>query len=87
MTVTITLTDYPPSLPRVNQTAPVPRRIRAVLNNRIVVDTTSALYVWEWAHYPQYYVPLGDVNPEALVDEHHEERLSRGTACRFGLTV
>jgi hypothetical protein len=35
--------DYPSPLPQVNQTAPVPRRIRAVLNGRVVLDTTSAL--------------------------------------------
>ncbi len=42
------MSDYPVSLPQVNQTAPVPRRIRAVLNRQVVLDTTSALYVWEW---------------------------------------
>jgi uncharacterized protein (DUF427 family) len=47
----------------------------------------SALYVWEWNRYPQYYIPIGDVDPEALVDEQHEQRLSRGTARRYGLTV
>ena len=45
------MTDYPSPLPTVNQTAPVPRRIRAVLNGRVVLDTTSALYVWEWERY------------------------------------
>jgi uncharacterized protein (DUF427 family) len=25
------------------------------------VDTTSALYVWEWSHYPQYYIPVDDM--------------------------
>ena len=58
-----------------------------MLNRRQVVDTSSALYVWEWNRYPQYYIPIGDVDPEALVDEQHEQRLSRGTARRYGLTV
>lgn len=79
------MTDYPPSLPRVNQTAPVPRRIRAVLNRHVVLDTTAALYVWEWEHYPQYYIPIADVDPAVLVDEQHEQQLSRGTARRYGL--
>ena len=57
------MADYPPSLPQVNQTAPVPRRIRAQLNGHVVLDTTSALYVWEWEHYPQYYIPVSDVDP------------------------
>ena len=56
------MTHYPPPLPQVNQTAPVPRRIRAVLNGRVVLDTTAALYVWEWERYPQYYIPLADVD-------------------------
>jgi uncharacterized protein (DUF427 family) len=81
------MSDYPLSLPQVNQTASVPRRIRAVLNGRVVLDTTSALYVWEWEHYPQYYIPVDDVDPAVLVDEQHEQRLSRGTARRYGLAV
>jgi uncharacterized protein (DUF427 family) len=81
------MNDYPPPLPQVNQTAPVPRRIRAVLNGRVVLDTTSALYVWEWPHYPQYYIPIADVDPAVLVDERHEQKLSRGTANRYGLHV
>jgi uncharacterized protein (DUF427 family) len=79
--------DYPPPLPALNHTAPVPRRIRAMLNGRVVIDTISACYLWEWPHYPQYYIPLTDVDPAALVDEHREERLSRGTARRYGLSV
>jgi hypothetical protein len=36
-------------LPPVNHTAPVPGRIRAVLDGRVVADTTPALNVWEWS--------------------------------------
>ena len=53
----------------------------------MVVDTTSALYVWEWSHYPQYYIPVGDIDPAMLVDEQHEQKLSRGTARRHALQV
>jgi len=77
---------YPAPLPPVNHTAPVPRRIRAVLNGHLVVDTTSALYVWEWSHFP-HYIPVDNIDPAVLVDEQHEQRLSRGTARRFGLQV
>ncbi len=80
-------TDYPPSISTTNQTAPVPRRIRAMLNGRTVLDTTSALYVWEHPSYPQYYIPVADIDPAVLVDEQHEQKLSRGTAHRYGLTV
>ena len=79
--------DYPLTLPPVNHTAPVPRRIRATLAGQTVLDTMSALYVWEWSHYPQYYIPLADIDPAVLVDEQHEQKLSRGTARRYSLQV
>ena len=50
-----------------------------------VLDTTRALYVWEWPHYPQYYVPIADVDPDLLVDEQHAQHLHRGTAHRHSL--
>ncbi len=78
---------HPLALPSANHTAPVPRRIRAVLNGRVVVDTISALYVWEWSHYPQYYIPVGDIDPVMLVYEQHEQKLSRATARRYALQV
>jgi uncharacterized protein (DUF427 family) len=79
--------DYPGMIAPVNHIEPVPRRIRAFLGGQAVLDTTSAVYVWEWANYPQYYIPLADVDGEALVDEEREEHLSRGTARRHGLRV
>ena len=53
--------DYPAPPVRANHVEPVPRRIRAVLAGKTVVDTTAARYVWEWPPFPQYYVPLADV--------------------------
>ena len=53
----------------------------------MILDTTRALYVWEWPNYPQYYVPIADVNPDYLVDEQHPQRLQRGAAQRYGLRV
>jgi uncharacterized protein (DUF427 family) len=81
------VTDYPRMITPVNHIEPVPRRIRAVLAGEIVLDTVAAVYVWEWPNYPQYYVPIEDVRADLLVDEQHEQRLSRGTARRFGLRV
>ena len=80
-----TVSDYPQALVPVDHVGPVPRRVRAVLDGRVVVDTTSARYVWEWPYYPQYYLPFDDVTPGVLVDEAHEEHLRRGTAMRLGL--
>jgi uncharacterized protein (DUF427 family) len=79
--------DYPPMIATVDLIEPAPRRVRASLGGRTVFDTTAALYVWEWANYPQYYIPLADVAVEFLVDEGHEQTLSRGTARRHGLRV
>ena len=81
------MNDYPPFLPQVDMTAAVPRRIRAVIGGHVVLDTTAALYVWESARYPHYYIPVADIDPDVLVDEQHERRLHRGTACRYGLRV
>src|ERR1700736_6339325 len=81
------MVDYPLPLVAVNHVEPSPRRVRGFLGNSLVFDTTRALYVWEWAHYPQYYIPLSDVRSDVLVDEDHPQRLRRGTARRHGLRV
>ncbi len=81
------MVGYPQMIVPVNHIEPVPRRIRASLNGSMVLDTTRALYVWETVNYPQYYIPFADVDPAALVDEEHPEKLSRGPARRYGLRV
>jgi uncharacterized protein (DUF427 family) len=55
--------DFPPSAAKTDDVARVPRRIRGYLAGTLVLDTTAALYVWEWPYYPQYYVPVTDVLP------------------------
>jgi len=62
------MSNFPPPLTVLNQTAPVPRRIRGTKDGETLVDTARALYVWEWPHYPHYYVPRADVNMEAFVE-------------------
>jgi uncharacterized protein (DUF427 family) len=62
------MSNFPPPMTTVNQTAPVPRRIRGTKDGETLVDTTRALYVWEWPHYPQYYLPRADVNMAAFVE-------------------
>jgi uncharacterized protein (DUF427 family) len=69
--------DYPQTITPINHIEPVPRRIRGYLGGRMIFDTVSARYVWEWERYPQCYIPLADVDPGALVDEDHPQRLSR----------
>jgi uncharacterized protein (DUF427 family) len=77
------MTDYPKSITRINHVESVPRRIRAVHGGRAVVDTVAAHYVWEWAHYPPYYVPRGDVLEDALVAEGQTEDTPQGTVQWF----
>ena len=81
------MSGYPKSIVPVNHVEPVPRRVRALLGGRIVLDTNAAIYVWEWPYYPQYYLPLADIQADLLVDEDHEEPLGRGTAKRYGIRL
>jgi uncharacterized protein (DUF427 family) len=70
-----------------NHVEPVPRRIRAFLAGQAIIDTTRARYVWEWPNYPQYYIPVGDVRRETLVQEGDNEDTPRGVVERYGLRV
>jgi uncharacterized protein (DUF427 family) len=79
--------DYPRRNVEVDHIEPVPRRVRGMVAGQTVFDTTDARYVWEWEHYPQYYIPVADVRPGVLLDEDREEHLKRGTARRHGLRV
>ncbi|MEL6985444.1 MAG: DUF427 domain-containing protein, partial [Actinomycetota bacterium] len=42
------------------------RWVRARVGNQQVIDTTDARYVWEHRYYPQWYIPVGDVNAEIV---------------------
>jgi uncharacterized protein (DUF427 family) len=81
------VSDYPRMIVPVDHVEPVPRRIRAVLGGEVVLDTTRALYVWEWPGYPKYYVPTPDLNTGLLVDEERTERDARGLVRLHGLVV
>jgi uncharacterized protein (DUF427 family) len=72
--------DYPAMIAPVNHVEPVPRRIRAFLGGEKVLDTTRALYVWEWPYYPQYYIPLPDVRRDLLIPEERTQQTGRGVA-------
>jgi uncharacterized protein (DUF427 family) len=79
--------DYPKNIVPVDHVEPVPRRIRAVLGGEVVLDTTKALYVWHRTAYPQFHIPIGDVNTTLLIDEGRSERVPSGTAQLQGLRV
>jgi uncharacterized protein (DUF427 family) len=72
------MSDYPAAITATNHVAPVPRRIRAFAGGQKVIDTTRALYVWEWPNYPQYYIPLADVRTDLLEPEGHTQQTARG---------
>jgi uncharacterized protein (DUF427 family) len=61
------MSHVPPAITQINHIAPVPRRIRCMKGDATLVDTTRALYVWEWPYYPHYYVPQADVKMDAFV--------------------
>ncbi|MCX4472579.1 DUF427 domain-containing protein [Micromonospora sp. NBC_01655] len=77
--------SYPKAIVPVGHVEPVPRRIRAYVGGVPLLDTTGARYVWEMPPYPQYYVPLADVDRRLLVDEGRVERTPRGTARVHGI--
>jgi uncharacterized protein (DUF427 family) len=79
--------DYPAMIATVNHVEPVPRRIRAFLGGEKVLDTTRALYVWEWPYYPQYYIPLADVRRDLLIPEGHTQQTGRGVTEPHSLRV
>ncbi len=81
------MNDYPTVITPVNHVEPAPRRIRAFLAGETILDTTRALYVWEWPNYPQYYIPLDDVRRDLLVREEHLQQTRRGPTELHGLRV
>ena len=79
--------DYPQIIVPVDHVEPVPRRVRATLAGQVVLDTTRALYVWEWPNYPQFYIPMDDVNRDLLVDEQHAQHGHRGHTQLYALAA
>ncbi|TCC33734.1 DUF427 domain-containing protein [Kribbella sindirgiensis] len=74
------MSAYPEPLVPPGGIAPVPRRIRAILDDRVVLDTTDAIYLWEFPPYPQYYVPLADVADGVLTDTGETKEFAHGVA-------
>ncbi len=79
------MTEYPRNIVPGNPVEPVPRRVRAYLDNRVVIDTTDALYVWQSPSFPQFHIPMADIEAGLLVDERTEHHLRSGTAKRYGI--
>jgi uncharacterized protein (DUF427 family) len=79
--------DYPMMITAPNHVEPVPRRVRATLNGEAVLDTTKALYCWEWPYYPQYYIPLNDVKEGLLFAHGYTQHSPRGALSVHGVRV
>ncbi|MGN6607842.1 MAG: DUF427 domain-containing protein [Jatrophihabitans sp.] len=79
--------DFPPMAATTGRVEPAPRRVRGLLAGHTVVDTVAARYVWEHERYPQYYLPVADIDASVLVDEGRTQHLRFGTARRHGLRV
>ena len=77
--------DYPAPPVPTGHVEPCPRRVRGVFGGRLLFETVGTRYVWEFPYYPQYYVPLADIDTAALVDEHVEQTTARGTARQHGM--
>jgi uncharacterized protein (DUF427 family) len=63
--------DYPKMLVDAGHVQPAPRRVRGTKGTAVVFDTTNALYLWEWPNYPQYVIPLADVDQAHLPGLRH----------------
>jgi uncharacterized protein (DUF427 family) len=79
------MNDYPAAVMPPSRVQPAPRRVRGMIGEEVVVDSTRALYCWEWSHYPQYYFPLADVRADLLVPTNATQRGPFGEAELHGL--
>ena len=67
---------------------PTRRRLRNVFNGRTIVDTTNALVLFEHDHLPVYYVPVADIDAEALVPSDKASHCPRkGDASYWSIVV
>jgi uncharacterized protein (DUF427 family) len=76
---------YPESIARENHVAPAPRRVRGIAGGTVIFDTLRALYVWEWAQYPQYYLPREDVDLETLAASGAPHETPQGLVQSYAL--
>ena len=77
--------NHPGTIVPAGHVEPAPRRVRAVLDGTVVLDTVRALYLWEWPYYPWYYIPLADARTDLLVDGHPEEAPGGIAVLGYGL--
>ncbi|BDX30635.1 hypothetical protein TUM20985_11820 [Mycobacterium antarcticum] len=76
---------YPQMAAERGRVEPAPRRVRGLVGGQVLFDTTAARYVWEVPYYPQYYIPLNDVNTELLHDENHSQHVQFGPSRLYSI--
>jgi uncharacterized protein (DUF427 family) len=54
------------------------KRVRTYLAGELVADTKTPVLVWEWPHYPTYYIPAADVRAELVPSGRTEHSPGRG---------
>jgi uncharacterized protein (DUF427 family) len=69
-------------------TEPNARRVRAVVANVVVADSSNSLYLFETNHLPMYYIPRADVRLDLLeATEHHTHCPYKGDASYYSIVV
>lgn len=61
------LPGHPVMAAQTGRVEPCPRRVRGLVGQQVVFDTTRGLYVWEHPRYPQFHIPVADVANQLLV--------------------
>jgi uncharacterized protein (DUF427 family) len=79
------MSGVPKAIVPVGHVAPVPRRVRAILGGITVLDTTRALYLWDWPYYPRFQIPAEDLAADVLIEASVQERDRHGTLVRSDL--
>ena len=79
------MSDYPAPPVPANHVEPVPRRVRAFLGGRTIVDTTERPLRLGVARLPAVLHPARRRPPDVLVDEGTTEETPRGDVELFGL--
>jgi uncharacterized protein (DUF427 family) len=68
--------------------APNPRRVRVILGDAVLADTTRALTLKEAEYKPVQYIPRADIDMGAFKPtEHHSHCPYKGDASYFTITA
>ena len=68
--------------PKIKHIEDSPRRVRVLFNKKFIADTKSAKLVWEHPYYPNYFLPVADVQTEYL-EKIQKNDDGDGQVCRL----